>query len=1294
MSFTQQLHGPALPTETLSLSDCRQMLEAMAENSGSRVLLLESPTDDPVAARLLWANFDGAPDFWQQLVSGWESFPPHWEALKQGETVRRESLLSEDSGQTLFQAMLIPLDVLSTTIRFGLILENHTDQEQARQESRDLMTRAHCLLWHAQVTLIEDQLEWHFDISNLAAALQWLPIRHLDSDPLIYSWSAARPLEETARMDETSRTAILSGAANYAQEFSVRLTDGQIRHLAETVQIESCGPSCWNLTGVCTDATERHRAEAEARDIMAGARCLIWHADIVDVDGEAIWDLQFSDTDAALQWLPIHRPEGMPLGWAWAMARPPEEAERANLVGETALRSGLPGYDQEFHVVLENGTTRLIHETVQIKLLEPGHWHAVGVCTDATERREAQDELRNLMTRAHCLLWYADVEDRDGQLHWKFQYSHLEAALEWLPIYHPAGQSFDWSWVQARLPEDTVRVNLIGENALRTGQPSYQHEARVRLQNGEVRQIMETVQIEPVAPGRWRLTGVCTDATERHEVEDELRKLLTNVRCLIWHADVEGNPSDSLKWNLRISNEEAVQGWLPILLEPGQSFLRAWEVARLPEDQAVCDKTCMKALQAGSPRFNQEFRVRLADGQIRWLAEDVQIETLGPNRWHFVGVCTDITERKAEQETLSGVITRARCLVWHATVLEQKGELDWDLQIPNSESVARWLAIQPKPGQSFPLAWYESRFPEDDEACDQLSKSALRDGASGYRQEFRCRESSGHVRWLAEDVHIESQGPGRWHLVGICTDITERKAEQEALRDVVTHARCLVWRAEVAKDGENMAWEMQVFNEEAAQRWLEIPILPDQVFVDAWIGARIPEDIQHGDDVYLIALREGKPSYSQEYRCRTTDGGVRWLAEDVQIEVMGEGRWRLFGVCTDITERKALEEEREQILAQALEQADRDPLTGLLNHRAFHAYLAREADRAERGGSVLGIAVIDLDNFKFFNDAYGHLSGDDVLRQVASALQDVCRSYDTLARFGGDEFAVLMPGAGPSDVAHLAERLASCLEKVRYRPPGASSDIPLSLSVGMAVFPHEASAPLAALHLADERLLRVKSGDRGTGAQAEQLRAFLTNGVEGFSMLDALVVAVDNKDRYTRSHSEGVLFYCLQIAEALELEAEAIHQIQVAALLHDVGKIGIPDHILRKPGKLTEAEFGAMKQHPVMGAAIVAAVPGLEWTLPAVRHHHERWDGRGYPDGLTGEDTPLEARIMAVADAFSAMTTDRPYRKGMSPEEARAVLEVGAGTQWDPRCVQAFLTAQRSMACHKANVPILISQYL
>lgn len=317
---------------------------------------------------------------------------------------------------------------------------------------------------------------------------------------------------------------------------------------------------------------------------------------------------------------------------------------------------------------------------------------------------------------------------------------------------------------------------------------------------------------------------------------------------------------------------------------------------------------------------------------------------------------------------------------------------------------------------------------------------------------------------------------------------------------------------------------------------------------------------------------------------------------------------------------------------------------------------------------------MDLNNFKFFNDAHGHGAGDDVLRRTAEALSSALSAAcpeALIARFGGDEFAALLPGADDPQASALIAVLEAAAGGLCYRPPGYESLVPLSFSVGRAALPGDGLSRAALLDAAQARLRVAKSGGEADG-EAETLRRRMARSVGGFTMLDALV-AVDNKDRYTRHHSQDVLSYSLQIARALGLSASAQHAIEVAALLHDVGKIGVPDHSLRKPGPLTEGEFDSIKQRPRMGAVIVGAVPGFEESLDAIRHPHKHWNGGGYPFGLKGEEIPFAARLLAVADAFSAMTTDRPYRKGLARETARRILAEGAGSQWDPACVAAFL---------------------
>jgi diguanylate cyclase (GGDEF)-like protein/PAS domain S-box-containing protein len=560
---------------------------------------------------------------------------------------------------------------------------------------------------------------------------------------------------------------------------------------------------------------------------------------------------------------------------------------------------------------------------------------------------------------------------------------------------------------------------------------------------------------------------------------------------------------------------------------------------------------------------------------------------------------------------------------------------------------------------------------------------------SGTRSTNRNRTRFGEIilcEWHNTPL-IDENG----QVVGIASmarDITQEEIAQERLRRSEAHKSAILNSAidciiSIDHEGRVVDWNA------AAERTFGFSSVEA---VGQPVTALILPPLRDSYQAGLIhSLKNGNcPAFHTQIELPAQRrNGTQFQAEitATALEVETQALYTIY--LRDITERNIMEAEREALLVQteslladALERADHDPLTGLLNHRAFHKRLKEDmgvkdsldGGRLEnRRGAVL---LVDLDNFKFFNDAYGHLAGDDVLRHLALAFTSVCCDSDTLARFGGDEFALLLPGATEADAQAMAGTLCAAAMMVGYHPPGYETPIPFSLSLGIACFPEDAVTRTALLELADARLRISKSGGEAD-SHASSIRRSLARSVGGFTMLDALVTAVDNKDRYTRRHSEDVMHYSLEIASALGLDAEAQRVIEIAALLHDVGKIGVPDAILRKPGRLSADDFEAIKQHPMMGSVIVGAVPGFEETLDAVRHHHERWDGSGYPFGLRGDQTPLSARLMAVADAFSAMTTDRPYRKGMDPQKALEILENGAGTQWDPACVRALLQVRR-----------------
>ena len=547
--------------------------------------------------------------------------------------------------------------------------------------------------------------------------------------------------------------------------------------------------------------------------------------------------------------------------------------------------------------------------------------------------------------------------------------------------------------------------------------------------------------------------------------------------------------------------------------------------------------------------------------------------------------------------------------------------------------------------------------------------------------ESQIRRADGSVGWVSETVHSVKNDRGETCWEGIVEDITARRRTETDRAHLGNYLRLLLESSGEGIYGVDAQGNCTFMNVAGAHL---LGYQPNEV-----LGRSMHALIHHSHADHTLYPEERSYLYQSiqtGQRFRVDDeilwrkDGVSFAAEYTTSPLIEGGRTAGAVVTfVDITARKAMETEQKRLLTEALERADHDPLTGLLNHRAFHKRLQEEADRAQRSGVSLAVVLLDIDNFKFFNDVYGHKVGDEVLCLVAESLRTGSRSYDVLARFGGDEFALLLPCQGGETAALLAAQLNQRLSGVSYQLPEFDVRIPLGLSVGVSVFPTEVPTRIEALEIADERLRRAKTGG-DEDDYAERLRSTLASEREGFSMLDALVTAVDNKDRYTRRHSEDVMRYCSQIAQELKLDEPTRHIVEISALVHDVGKIGVPDSILRKPGQLSEEEFAAVRQHPIMGAVIAEAIPGFEETLEAIRHHHERWDGQGYPGGLVGEAIPFIARLMAVADSYSAMTTDRPYRKGMDREKALGILHKGAGVQWDPQCVEAFLHAQNFTA--------------
>jgi diguanylate cyclase (GGDEF)-like protein/putative nucleotidyltransferase with HDIG domain len=366
--------------------------------------------------------------------------------------------------------------------------------------------------------------------------------------------------------------------------------------------------------------------------------------------------------------------------------------------------------------------------------------------------------------------------------------------------------------------------------------------------------------------------------------------------------------------------------------------------------------------------------------------------------------------------------------------------------------------------------------------------------------------------------------------------------------------------------------------------------------------------------------------------------------------------------------------ENAQLYARMEQRARIDMLTGLFNRHHFEERLEEEISRNSRYGDVFSIFMIDLDNFKTYNDAYGHPAGDILLSQIGKIIKSSVRNADQAFRYGGDEFVVILPRTAREDAHAVAERVRGQIAEGMKK-----KSIAVTCSIGLASYPADGVLASELVGVADTALYHAKraGGDRIL-LSSKILSETLGNGViytkrNDLSAVYALASAVEARDPYTYGHSKKVNTYAVALAQAIGLSPDEVSMLNTAALLHDIGKIGIPDKVLGKKGELNGEDWEAIKVHPRLGANIVSNIPSLVPCVSSILHHHERWDGRGYPEGLKGEEIPLEARILSIADSFEAMTSARLYRPALSLEDVVKELRQGVGSQFDPKLVEVFI---------------------
>lgn len=473
---------------------------------------------------------------------------------------------------------------------------------------------------------------------------------------------------------------------------------------------------------------------------------------------------------------------------------------------------------------------------------------------------------------------------------------------------------------------------------------------------------------------------------------------------------------------------------------------------------------------------------------------------------------------------------------------------------------------------------------------------------------------------------------------------------------------------------------------------IEFESIPQAVFLrqasaggtpeDDWLRAIHPDERSGAVDV--LAAQSAGERGSYEYRLGSDESGWRWLLDTWTCRRDANGDVIAEGIVSDVTVRRRAQDGLAAALAVArlanaeLEKARRDaerasetdPLTGLANRRSFACSL--DAAVAESTVAPFGLIALDVDRFKRINDTLGHHAGDDVLVGVVKRIRDAAPANAILGRWGGEEFTVLLPGvAGEQPLRAIGDAIRQAVRAGMI--PTRVAEIAVTVSCG-CVLSAEAMDGEELLHTADSAMLHAKqSGRNRTLLSRDPSPATSEGSPELLLLAESFAQAAGTRGGVVEPHAGDVAELAGRIADELDLPVSTVLRCRMAGWLHDVGKVAIPNSVLDKPGALDDEERLVMQTHAARGSEMVARTPGIAESARAVRHHHERWDGYGYPDRLTGADIPIEARIVAAADTWNAMTHDRVYRSALAFDEAIAELSRAAGSQFDPNVADALL---------------------
>ncbi|MBT4511014.1 MAG: diguanylate cyclase [Chloroflexi bacterium] len=541
---------------------------------------------------------------------------------------------------------------------------------------------------------------------------------------------------------------------------------------------------------------------------------------------------------------------------------------------------------------------------------------------------------------------------------------------------------------------------------------------------------------------------------------------------------------------------------------------------------------------------------------------------------------------------------------------------------------------------------------------EQLEEQVKRNGACSNTN-FQMSEKIGPKHFSVNASRMEKVIDEESGIISIWRNVTDSVCAEEALKNSEERFRSLVENAPDIVMNVDSDGIIQFINR-----------TPPRISIHDAIGKSVLDFTadEHHDMVKKIHERVLKTGVPEKYE---TYGKITGNYYSSRVGAISRDNHSvgLTIITRDITESKKTEETLRN-------QSVTDDLTGLYNRRHFYDMLDREIDRMRRYGGFLSLVMIDLDGFKEYNDRLGHLNGDMVLKLFAQTAKVAMRKNDMLFRYGGDEFVMILPSTESDRARKVIERIKRKWQ-FTIEIKALNTQVPITFGAGIAQFPKDGETADGLVFLADSALYYSKGGGESAAILVSDLSFVSTDAIEKGRMdqVYALAATVDAKDPYTYGHSRRVAELAEKVGKVIDLTQHELLVLHSAALLHDIGKVGIPDAVLSKSGKPTKEEWEAIRGHSSEGANIVGHVKELQETVPMIMHHHEWYDGTGYPGELEGDQIPLGARLISIADAYDSMTTERRYKNTVPSKRAIEELRRYSGTQFDPELVEIFCQA-------------------